>query len=86
MPEHFVCTLVQKALYKYSSFPFLSVPAIPEDPSLSGSVTSDDLTSLSQRYVQADGPSCQAVSVLFDDWQDGTPTRRMSLLRLLRQG
>jgi len=23
MPERFVCTLVQKALYKYSSFPFL---------------------------------------------------------------
>ena len=26
MPERFVCTLVQKALYKYSSFPFLSFP------------------------------------------------------------
>jgi len=24
MPERFVCTLVQKALYEYSSFPFLS--------------------------------------------------------------
>jgi len=28
MPERFMCTLVQKALYKYSSFPFLFFPYI----------------------------------------------------------